>query len=131
MIVLDTHVWIWWVSNPELLSAKAREAIDHAIPDKHIYISSISVWELALLVERGRLKLSMDTLSWLAKSESLPFVTFIPVNNSIAFRSTQLRGRLHNDPADRIIIATTLTIGGVLISKDLKIRGYKHVKTLW
>jgi PIN domain nuclease of toxin-antitoxin system len=73
----------------------------------------------------------MDAEDWIARTEALPFVKFVPVNNSIAVRSTQLPGPLHDDPADRIIIATTLSLGGMLVTKDDRIREYPQVKTLW
>jgi len=131
MIVLDTHSWIWWVSNPAFLSETAKQLIDEAVTGMNVFISSISAWEVAVLVSRGRLKLSMSTGDWIAASEALPFVEFVPVNNSIALKSVQLPGLLHNDPADRIIIATAVSLGAVLVTKDEKIRSYQHVKTAW
>ena len=73
----------------------------------------------------------MSANDWVAASEALPFVEFVPVNNSIALKSVQLPGPLHNDPADRIIIATAVSLGAVLVTKDEKIRSYPHVKTAW
>ena len=131
MIVLDTHAWIWFASKPEALSKKARKALNAAVNDKNVLISSISVWEVALLVKNKRLKLSMDVLDWIAKSENLPFIQFIPVSNSIAVKSVNLPPPLHPDPADRIIIATALSIGAPLVTKDKKIAAYSHVKTIW
>jgi PIN domain nuclease of toxin-antitoxin system len=131
MIVLDTHAWIWFASKPEALSKKARKALDAAVNDKNVLISSISVWEVALLVKNKRLKLSMDVLDWIAKSENLPFIQFIPVSNSIAVKSVNLPPPLHPDPADRIIIATALSTGAPLVTKDKKLAAYSHVKTIW
>ncbi len=131
MIVLDTHVWLWWISNPEKLSIAANQAIDQAITESSIIISSISVWEVALLVEKGRLKLSIDVRDWVRKTESLPFVRFVPVDNTISLRSTSLPGQFHPDPADRIITATALTMGLPLVTKDEKMINYPHVQTLW
>lgn len=131
MIVLDTHVWIWWVSSPSFLSETAKTVIDGEVTKKEIFISSISVWEIAILVSRGRLKLTMSDNDWVTASEALPFLNFVPVNNSIAMKSVNLPGILHNDPADRIIIATALSLGAVLVTKDEKIRNYPHVKTAW
>ena len=131
MIVLDTHAWIWWVSSPEFLSETAKQAIDEAATERNIFISSISAWEVAMLVSRGRLKLTMSPEDWVAASEALPFFDFVPVSNSIALKSVQLPGNLHSDPADRIIIATAVSLGAVLVTKDEKIRNYKHVKTVW
>ena len=131
MIVLDTHAWIWWVSSPEYLSETAKQIIDEAATGKNIFISSISSWEIAILVSRGRLKLTMNPADWVAASEALPFFDFVPVSNSIALKSVQLPGILHNDPADRIIIATAVSLGATLVTKDEKIRNYPHVKTVW
>lgn len=131
MIVLDTHAWIWWVSNPEFLSEKAKQIIDEAATHRNVLISSISTWEVATLVSRGRLKLTMSPDDWVAASEALPFLDFVPVSNSIALKSVKLRGFLHDDPADRIIIATAISMGAVLVTKDEKIRNYEHVKTAW
>lgn len=131
MIVLDTHAWIWWVSNPEFLSEKAKQIIDEAVTNRNVLISSISTWEVAILASRGRLTLTMSPEDWVAASEALPFFDFVPVSNSIALKSVQLPGVLHNDPADRIIIATAISLGAVLVTKDEKMRNYEHVKTVW
>ena len=120
MIVLDTHVWLWWIGNPEKLAATALQAINQAINENAIIISSISTWEIALLVEKGRLELSIDVRDWVRKTEGLPFVRFVPVDNTIALRSVSLPGNFHADPADRIIVATALTMGLPLITKDEK-----------
>ena len=131
MIVLDTHAWIWWVSSPTLLSETAKRIIDEAITERSICISSISAWEVAVLESRGRLKLTMSAGDWVAASEALPFIDFVPVSNSIVLKSVQLPGALHDDPADRIIIATAISLGAVLVTKDEKISNYPHVKTAW
>ena len=131
MIVLDTHVWVWWVSGVEPLSQKAHRAIRTAVDQKAVYISSISVWEVAQLVEQNRLQLTMDVTDWVAKSEALPFVHFIPVDNTIAIKSVQLPGSFHPDPADRIVIATAVILGFPLVTRDERIRRYSHVRTLW
>ena len=131
MIMLDTHAWIWFISNPENLSKKASKAVAEAVKDKSVLISSISAWEVALLVIKKRLKLSLDVSDWIAKSESLPFIQFIAVSNAIAIRSVNLPQPLHTDPADRIIIATALFAGAPLVTKDKKLLNYPHVKTIW
>jgi PIN domain nuclease of toxin-antitoxin system len=131
MIVLDTHAWIWFTSKPEVLSRKAKNAVEAAVKGKSVLISSISAWEVALLVKKKRLTLSMDVTDWIAKSENLPFIQFIPVSNSIAVKSVNLPQPLHMDPVDRIIIATALSNGAPIVTKDKKILDYSHVKTIW
>lgn len=131
MIVIDTHIWLWWISNPEKLSANAAKAIDNACRESRIIISSISVWEIAILNHRGRLKLTIDSKDWVRKTESLPFIRFIPVDNTIALCSVNLPGLFHPDPADRIITATAMTMDLPLVTRDKKIIEYPHVKTIW
>ena len=131
MIVLDTHTWIWFVSKPEVLSKRAKKAVFAAVEEKSVLISSISAWEVALLVIKKRLTLSLDVNDWIAKSEGLPFIQFIEISNSIAVKSVNLPQPLHPDPADRIIIATALSAGVPLVTKDKKLLDYPHVKTIW
>ena len=131
MIVLDTHVWVLFVSNPELLSKRAKRALDAAMEEKGILISSISAWEVAVLVAKKRLRLTLGVTDWLTKSEALPFITFIPVDNAIAIKSVNLPQPLHSDPADRIIIATAISMGAPLVTKDEKILKYAHIQTIW
>lgn len=131
MIVLDTHTLLWWVNDPTSVSKLAQKAIDAAMESQSIHVSSISSWEIALLVERGRLRLSLDTRDWICRCESLPFLTFIPVSNAIAIESVRLPEFPHADPADRIITATTLSLGAALITKDNKLHNYPHLKTIW
>lgn len=131
MIVLDTHAWLWWVSSPELLGEQAAAAIEEARSRRELLISSISAWEVAMLARRGRLQLSMSAAEWIARCEALPFLRFVPVDNAIAVQSTSLPGDLHGDPADRIIVATALSHGATLVTKDRKLQDYPGVATLW
>ena len=131
MIVLDTHTWIWFISKPEVLSKRAKKAVSAAVEEKSVLISSISAWEVALLVIKKRLTLSLDVTDWIAKSEGLPFIHFIEISNSIAVKSVNLPQPLHPDPADRIIIATALSAGVPLVTKDKKLLNYPHVETIW
>jgi PIN domain nuclease of toxin-antitoxin system len=131
MIVLDTHALLWWVDNPAQLSTPAREAIDQAMTTKSVYASCFTSWEIALLVERGRLHLALDVRDWLARCERLPFLSFVPVSTTIAVESVRLPDFPHADPADRIIAATALSLGAQLVTKDEKLRSYQHVQTVW
>lgn len=132
MIILDTHVLVWWVSNPEKLSDKAQKLIEReAKKGNEILVSSISVWEICMLIKKNRLKLTMDTDTWIGKIEQITFLQFIPVDNKIAEQSVNLHGTFHNDPADRMIIATALNYGAVLITSDRKILNYPYVQSIW
>lgn len=133
MIVLDTHALIWWASgNKEELSAAALQAIENELKDGgQIYVSSISAWELAMLVAKGRVALSMDVAEWLSYVGSIEAVNFVPVDNEIAVKSTELPGDFHKDPADRLIVATARKLAAPLVTADEKIRAYQHVRTIW
>lgn len=129
--MLDTHAWLWWLSDPGKLSRRAESAIDAALGAAAVHVSSISVWEVTLLVRKGRLTLRMPVEEWIAQSEGLPFVRFVPVDNRIAVRSNSLAAPIHDDPADRMIMATALVLGASLVTKDQRLRRYRHVKTIW
>lgn len=131
MIVLDTHILVWWVSNPENLSERAKTLIEKESKLGNILVSSISIWEIYMLVKKKRLKLSMDVDAWIGKIESLPFLQFIPVDNAIAAKSVMLPEPLHKDPADRIIIATARVHGANLVTSDRRILSYPHMQAVW
>lgn len=132
MIVLDTHVLVWWVSGVRALSRKARQRIDQNVnTESSILVSSISAWEIAMLAASGRLILSMDIDSWLAEVARIPAVEFVPLDNSVAVKSVQLPGDFHKDPADRMIVALARHLSLELITADEKILRYAHVKTVW
>jgi PIN domain nuclease of toxin-antitoxin system len=131
VILLDTHVWVWWLADPDRLSQAARTVIAHNLSAGKIGISSFSAWELALLVQRKRLELSIDLSEWVAETERIDGVTFFPVNNNIAMQSVNLPGVFHPDPADRILVATARHLGATMITGDAKIHAYPHVRTLW
>ena len=131
MIVLDTHVLIWFVSSPEKLSNKAREVINKEVKEDEILVSSISVWEIYMLVKKGKLKLTIPVDEWVGKVEELEFIRFIPVDNEIAKKSVFLPEPFHQDPADRIIVATAIDKNAELITSDKRILNYPYVKSIW
>ncbi len=129
MILLDTNTLLWWICVPQKLSKKIRKVIDQASKEQ-IVVSSISVWEISLLIKKERVGFFIDADHWLEQVESLPFIRFIPLDNKIAIQSVNLPDFSHKDPADRIIIATAQIMGATLITSDKKILNYKHVQTL-
>nr|WP_299244997.1 type II toxin-antitoxin system VapC family toxin [uncultured Halomonas sp.] len=134
MIVLDTHVLVWWVSGGDSqLSSSARTILHDEMDneDGMIIVSSISAWEIAMLVDKGRLTLSMDVDDWLKEVSYIDELRFISIDNDIAVQSTRLPGEFHKDPADRMIVALARHLNAPLITADEKIRAYKHVRTIW
>lgn len=132
MIVLDTHALLWWATGDDTqLSSVAAQAIAAEMHGGQIVVSSISSWELAMLVARGRIDLSMDIEAWLSVVDEIEAVRFAPVDNEIAVKSIALPGEFHKDPADRIIVATARKLAAPLVTADEKIRAYPHVRTVW
>ena len=132
MLLLDTHVLVRWLGEPESLSDAAHEAIRAALDaGETLHVSSISVWEIALLVAKERLRLTVDVHEWIARAEALPFLRFIPVDNEIALRSVELPPPLHTDPADRILAATAELRKLRLVTADRRLREYSPIETVW
>lgn len=133
MIVLDTHAFVWWVNGDNRLSSAALDAIRSELSGEEgrVLISAISAWEVALLVDRGRLALSMDVDDWLDTAAEIEGVQFVAIDNDVAVQSVRLPGAFHPDPADRMIVALARHLSATLITADDRIRAYKHVKTLW
>ncbi len=132
MIVLDTHVLLWWVSGSGQLSENAEKAIKGTLAKGgEVLVSTISAWEVSMLIDKGRLVLSMDVESWFDEVSQIDGVRFIPVDNEIGIKSTVLPGTFHKDPADRMIVATARKLAAPLVTADEKIRNYEHVKTIW
>lgn len=131
MIVLDTHILVWWVTGDAALSEEAKAVIEREQNGGEIIVSAISAWEITMLVEKERLVLSMDVSKWLATVAEIEGVKFLPVDVDIANKSVVLPGEFHKDPADRMIVATARKLAAPLVTRDEKIKSYPHVKTIW
>lgn len=127
MIVLDTHIWVWWVHGDARLSDAASRTITAHEPSG-IVVSAISCWEIAKLVEVGRLELPHPVGTWLSLAFGYPGVRVMELTPEIAVGSTQLPTGFHRDPADQIIVATARALDIPLLTADAKILGYPHVK---
>ncbi len=131
MTLLDTHAWVWLVGEPKRLSTRARRHIESEMRSGPLLVSSMSVWEVAMLSERGRLALTIGVEDWVAHCETLPFLSFVPVSNRIALESVRLPGFPSPDPADRVIVATALGLGATLVTADRRIHAYSRIGTIW
>jgi PIN domain nuclease of toxin-antitoxin system len=131
MIVLDTHVLIWWVEDQGRLSAAAAAAIDEWQP---ALVSPISLWELTMLVERGRVAVDRDVAWWWRDLLASGTVRMAPLTGSAAISAGRLP-EFHGDLADRLIYTTARELGAVLISKDERMRWYGRrrgeVEVIW
>ena len=129
MIVLDTHIWVWWIYNDDRLSEKYRHAIQRAEEDG-LGLSVISCWEVAKLVEVQKLTLHCPLDEWMNTALSYPGIELLELTPHIAIESTRLPGRFHRDPADQIIVATARVHEAQLLTIDEKILHYPHVQLL-
>lgn len=130
MIVLDTHVWLWWLHEPEKLSAQAQILIDREEQLNRLRVSAISVWEIAVKVGLGKLALPMEIHQWYEQASTYPSLSIESVTPQDAIASTQLPGTFHKDPADRIIVVAR-RYQVPLITCDDKILAYPYLETVW
>ncbi|MES0488807.1 MAG: type II toxin-antitoxin system VapC family toxin [Leptospirales bacterium] len=125
MIVLDTHTWIWTINGDEKIKKSGfLQIIQKSIKDHTIFIPAISIWELAMLVSKERIKLSENTLDWIEQASSAPGMSVYPLSPEIAYESTVLPGNFHGDPADRMIVATARVLHATLLTFDKQIIKY-------
>jgi PIN domain nuclease of toxin-antitoxin system len=127
-LLLDTHVWIWLsMEDRKSLSARALKALQQASLK---FISVISCWELAKLVEKGRIGFSIPTLAWIQRSLKEYDIRLVELTAEIAVESTMLKG-MHADPVDQIIVATSRVSGMPLVTSDKRLRQVHGVETVW
>jgi PIN domain nuclease of toxin-antitoxin system len=127
-ILLDTHVWIWLsIDDRQSLSPKAQAALISGRPK---WISAISCWELAKLVERRRIGFTIPTLTWIRRSLTENDIRIADLTPEIAVESTNLQG-FHRDPADQIIVATSRVLGMPVVTADQRIIQFGEVEAVW
>ena len=129
--VLDTHAWMWWVTEDRRLSPAARRAISAAEARQTLWVSLISAWEIAKKVEKHQLVLDRPLMDWLDLATTRPGVQMAELSRHVLVESCRLPARFTGDPADQIIVATARDREATLITKDERIREYGHVRSLW
>jgi PIN domain nuclease of toxin-antitoxin system len=136
-LLLDTHVWLWYAEGiPGRLSADSLMEIENARRERCLYVSAISLWEIGLLVAKGRIGLSQPLSDRARRARALPGLSLRPLDADIALESTQLPGELPGDPADRFLIATARLEGFDLVTADGEIpayacEGHVRVRAAW
>jgi PIN domain nuclease of toxin-antitoxin system len=126
VILLDTHIWIWWVHEDERLPGKLVEFIESRI-DEGLGISVVSCWEVAKLVERRRIDLPKPVTEWIRDALAYPGIRLVGLTPEIAIEATQLPQPFHRDPADQFLVATARILETKLVTLDGLILGYPHV----
>ena len=129
MIVLDTHVLLWWVFDPGKLSETAQHTL--AEVERHGgFASAISIWELAIKLKRGKLELPIGMEELVYRLERSAVIELLPVDTATWLRSVSLRWD-HRDPADRVIVATALMRNLPLLTKDAAVHAFPEVTCTW
>jgi PIN domain nuclease of toxin-antitoxin system len=119
--LLDTHAWIWWVDRDPRLGPRVLEALDGLPRDRRPLLSDVSLWEVATLVERGRLELDLPLRDWLDAAAHPHSVRLVPISARIAEEVAALPAAFHRDPADRVIVSTSRVLGVPLLTQDAAI----------
>jgi PIN domain nuclease of toxin-antitoxin system len=129
-VLLDTHVWLWWLLGSERLSNRERRSLDRLASAGCAHLSAMSLWEAQMLHAKGRLSLDRPFQNWLREAASPEVVQLAPLDVEVVITLQQLPKEFHGDPADRLIVATALTHGLVLATHDQAIRD-SGVITIW
>ena len=128
--MLDTHIWVWWLTADSPLSRTERNALDAKAARSQLYLSAISLWEAQVLHAKQRLELQLPFAEWLARAADSRVITVLPLNLEVIFALSTLPASFHGDPADRIIVATARAHAMPLATHDAAIRRSRTVK-LW
>jgi PIN domain nuclease of toxin-antitoxin system len=126
--LLDTHIWIWSQESPERLGEKSRRELADILQER--FVSAISTFEIARLIHFGLVRLRHRFAEWKQFSLVELNAATLDVTHEIAWEAYNLPGRFHNDPADRVLVATARIANLTLITADDLILQYPHVKTL-
>jgi PIN domain nuclease of toxin-antitoxin system len=130
VVLLDTHVWIWWLTGQNALAAGDRDALDALAERELPAISAISLWEAQMLHARERLRLHVPFEPWLLQASAPDVVGILPLDVSVVLALDRLPTGFHGDPADRIIVATARAHDLPLATRDRNIRKSRLVR-LW
>lgn len=126
MIILDTHIWLWWANGDPRLRPAYRQTI-LAEEKNGLGVAAISCWEVALLASYKRIQLGVPVAQWIARA-LVPPVLLLPLSPEIAVEAHYLPGNFHRDPADRLIVATARVYNVPLMALDGLILAYPHVR---
>lgn len=128
--LLDTHILIWWLEGGTKLSINQQTAINTASPLNPLLVADITLWEIATLVDLGRLRFSLPLKEWLQRAVAPPLVSLCSITPAVAAQVASLPSSFHRDPGDRIITSTAIIHGAELITSDGKIIASGIVKTI-
>jgi PIN domain nuclease of toxin-antitoxin system len=128
--LLDTHVLLWWFSDDKRLSLSHKRVIRRASAASPLWVSEISLWEIATLYELGRVRLRLPLRDWLEAATAAPLVRRFGITPAVAAEVAVLPASFHRDPADRILVASARVLGATLLTADSRILEAGLVATL-
>jgi PIN domain nuclease of toxin-antitoxin system len=126
-LLLDTHVWLWSAGATGRLRAEVQAELDN--PSNELWISPISVWEVLLLAERGRVIMTEPPEVWIRTTLAQGRLNEAPLTNEIALQTRHFM-LTHRDPADKFLVATALVMGLTLITADKRLLNLKQIPVL-
>jgi len=129
VILLDTHIWVWLTCQTPQMTPRLQQLIQQH-EDDGLAVSVISCWEVAKLVQKGRLKLHLPITDWIAAAVQRPNIQLVSLTTEIAIEACNLPQPFHRDPADELIVATSRILKLPLLTADSKILAYPHVSLL-
>ncbi len=129
-LLLDTHILLWWMAGGDRLSPAQREAIAAGSGEHPFLVAEVSLWEIATLVARGRVRLGTPLRGWLEQATAPPLVRRVGISPAIAAATLDLPSSFQGDPADRLLVATARVLRATLVTADEKIRSAQLVPTL-
>jgi PIN domain nuclease of toxin-antitoxin system len=130
--LLDTHVWLWAVLGDRRLSRRARSIVSSLGRSRAVGLASISLKEAAWHLAHGRVHVESGSWqNWLREASSVPSLDILPLTTEVAIRSEELSTEFARDPADRLIAATALVHGIVLVTADRALRASPEIETTW
>jgi PIN domain nuclease of toxin-antitoxin system len=128
-LLLDTHIVLWLNSGDERLGEATRRTIDTAWKaGGRILISSVSVWEIAILVDKGFIELDLPVTEWVERFLDRPGLEAVALDHVTAARAYSLHHLEHRDPADRLLIASAIGLGCPLVTRDDRIRRFAKTR---
>lgn len=127
-VLLDTHIWVWWLTPQSPLSNSEREALDAAASHGQIHLAAISMWEAQMLHSKGRLDLPVPFREWLKQAAGPQMVKLVPLDLSVILALDELPASFHGDPADRLIAASARAYGLQVATHDARMRRSRAAK---
>ncbi len=130
-VLLDTHILLYWFGDFSRLSPAQADVLQQATPETSLWVSDITLWEVATLVSLGRIRLHLPLREWLETATAPPLVQRMSISPAVAAAVAALPDSFHRDPADRLIVASSQILGATLLTQDRRIIAADLVPTLF